>query len=152
MELDCFCAVHILNWHLHGKVEVTLYMLNPTPQPKADDRIRTMMKNLNFDDFQKLGQQNVDTAMKLFGEWNKSWQAIAAEMTDYTKRSFEEGTATFEKLLSAKSLEQAIEIQSGFAKRTYDGYMHQMSKIGGMYAELAKEAYKPVEKAMQSAR
>jgi hypothetical protein len=26
--------------------------------------------------------------------------------------------------------------------------MHQMSKLGGMYAELAKEAYKPVEKAM----
>ena len=47
----------------------------------------------NFDDFQKLGQQNVDTAMKMFGEWSKGWQAIAAEMTDYTKRSFEEGTA-----------------------------------------------------------
>jgi hypothetical protein len=106
----------------------------------------------NFDDFQKLGQQNVDTAMKLFGEWNKGWQAIAAEMTDYTKRSFEESTATFEKLLTAKSLEQAIEIQSGFAKRAYDGYMHQVSKIGGMYAELAKEAYKPVERVMQGAR
>ena len=106
----------------------------------------------NFDDFQKLGQQNVDTAMKLFGEWNKGWQAIAAEMTDYTKRSFEESTATFEKLLNAKSLEQAIEIQSGFAKRAYDGYMHQVSKIGGMYADLAKEAYKPVERVMQGAR
>jgi hypothetical protein len=30
--------------------------------------------------------------------------------------------------------------------------MHQMSKLGGMYAELAKEAYRPVEKAIQSAR
>jgi hypothetical protein len=102
----------------------------------------------NFDELQKLGQTNVDAYMKAFGEWNKGWQAIAAEMTDYTKRSFEEGTATFEKLLTAKSLEQAIEIQTGFAKRAYDGYMHQMSKLGGMYAELAKEAYKPVEKAM----
>jgi hypothetical protein len=60
--------------------------------------------------------------------------------------------ATFEKLASAKSVEQAIEIQTGFAKRAYDGYMHQMSKIGGMYAELAKEAYKPVEKALQNGR
>ena len=106
----------------------------------------------NFEDFQKLGQQNVDTAMKLIGEWSKGWQAIAAEMTDYTKRSFEEGTATVEKLLSAKSFEQAVEIQTGYAKRAYDEYMHQMSKIGGLYAELAKEAYKPVEKAMQSVR
>jgi hypothetical protein len=106
----------------------------------------------NFEDIQKLSQGNLDTAMKLFGEWNKNWQAIASEMSDYTKRSFEEGTQTFEKLVSAKSLEQALEIQTGFAKRAYDGYMHQMSKIGGMYAELAKEAYKPLEKALHAAR
>jgi len=104
----------------------------------------------NFEDLQKLSQSNVDAAVKAFGEWNKGWQAIAAELTDYTKRSFEESTATFEKLLTAKSVEQAIEIQTGFAKRAYDGYMHQMSKIGGMYAELAKEAYKPVEKVFNS--
>jgi hypothetical protein len=106
----------------------------------------------NFEDFQKIGQHNVDAAMKAIGEWNKGWQAIAAEMTDYTKRSFEESTATMEKLFAAKSVEQAIEIQTGYAKRAYDEYMHQMSKIGGLYAELAKEAYKPVEKAMQTAR
>jgi hypothetical protein len=106
----------------------------------------------NFEDFQKLGQQNVDTAMKLFGEWSKGWQAIAVEMTDYTKRSFEESTATVEKLLAAKSFDQAVEIQTGFAKRAYDDYMHQVSKLGGLYAELAKEAYKPVEKVLHGAR
>jgi hypothetical protein len=105
-----------------------------------------------FDDMQKLSQTNVETAMKLFGEWNKGWQAIAAEMSDYTKRSFEEGTATFEKLIGAKSVEQAVEIQTNYAKRAYDEYMHQMSKIGGMYATLAKEAYKPVERALQNTR
>ena len=99
-----------------------------------------------------MSHASVDAAVKVFGEWNKGWQAIAAEMTDYTKRSFEEGTATMEKLLSAKSFEQAVEIQTGYAKRAYDEYMHQMSKIGGLYADLAKEAYKPVEKALQSVR
>jgi hypothetical protein len=106
----------------------------------------------NFQDFQKFGQANVDTAMKAFGDWNKSWQAIAAEMTDYSKRAFEDGSATFEKLVSAKSLEQAFEIQSSFAKRAYDDYMHQMTKISGMYQSLAKDAYKPVEKAFQNGR
>ena len=109
-----------------------------------------MMKNL--EDFQKLGQSNMETTIKLLGEWSKGWQSIAAEMSDYTKKAFEEGTAAFEKLLSAKSVEQAVEIQAGYAKRAYDGYMHQMSKIGGLYAGLAKEAYKPVEKALQSVR
>jgi hypothetical protein len=104
----------------------------------------------NFQDFQKLGQTNMDSAMRMFGDWNKGWQAIAAEMTDYSKRAFEDGTATFEKLLAAKSLEQAFEIQTSYAKRAYDDYMHQMTKIGGMYSALAKDAYKPVERAFQN--
>lgn len=106
----------------------------------------------NFDDIQKISQTNVDTAMKMMGEWNKSWQAIAAEMSDYTKRSFEDGTATFEKLISAKSIDQAMEIQSSYAKRSYDEYMQQMSKMQSMYTNLAKEAVKPAEKLFQGMR
>ncbi|MFN3744872.1 MAG: phasin family protein [Hyphomicrobiaceae bacterium] len=101
----------------------------------------------SFEDLQKLGQANTDTAMRLVGEWSKGWQTIATEMTDYSKRSFEDGTATFEKLLSAKTMEQAFEIQSSYAKRAYEEYMQQLSKIGAIYTEFAKEAYKPVEKA-----
>lgn len=104
----------------------------------------------NFDDMQKLGQSNVDGAMRMLGEWNKNWQAIAAEMGDYTKRSFEESTATLEKLMASRSVEQAVEIQTSFAKRAYDDYMQQMTKIGGMYANMAKEAYKPVERILQN--
>ena len=106
----------------------------------------------NIDDLQKLGQTNMDSAMKMFGEWTKGWQAIAAEMNDYTKRSFEEGTSAMQRLMAAKSVEQAVEIQTTFAKRAVDDYMHQMSKIGGMYAEFAKDAYKPVERMLSNGR
>lgn len=106
----------------------------------------------NIQDFQKLSQTNVDTAVKVFGDLNKGWQAIAAEMTDYSKRAFEESTATLEKLMAAKSVEQAFEIQTSFAKRAYDDYVHQMTKIGSMYTNLAKDAYKPMEKVFQAGR
>lgn len=106
----------------------------------------------NFDDLQKMNQSGVDTAMKLLGDFSKGWQAIAAEFNDYTKRSLEDGTSTFEKLLGAKSMEQAFEIQSSYAKRAYDEYMHQMTKVGTLYADMAKDAYKPLEKAMQIGR
>ena len=98
----------------------------------------------NFEDMQKLGQTNVDSAMRMFGEWNKNWQAIAAEMGDYTKRSFEEGSATLEKLMGSKSVAQAMEIQRNYAQRAYHDYMQQASKIGGIYAKMAKKAYEPV--------
>jgi phasin family protein len=101
-----------------------------------------------FEEFQKVGKDGFDAYVRSFGEMNKGFQAIAAEMTDYSKKAFEDSTRAFEQLVGAKSVEQAIEIQSQFAKKAYDTYMAEMSKIGEMYVGLAKDAYKPVEAAM----
>ena len=101
-----------------------------------------------YEEFQKVGKDGFDTAVRSFGEMNKGFQAIAAEMTDYSKKAFEDSTRAFEQLVGAKSIEQAIEIQSQYAKKAYDTYMAEMSKIGEMYVGLAKDAYKPVEAAM----
>ena len=100
-----------------------------------------------FEEFQKVGKDGFDAAVKSFGEMNKGFQAIAAEVTDYSKEAFEDGTRCFEQLIGAKSVEQAVEIQSQYAKKAYDTYIAEMSKIGEMYAGLARDAYKPVESA-----
>jgi len=99
----------------------------------------------NFEDFQKLGKDNMDTCMKQFGTVSKGWQAIATEVADYSKKSFEHGTATLESLLGAKSLEKAIEIQTDYVKTAYEGFVAQSSKLGELYTDLAKETYKPLE-------
>ena len=99
----------------------------------------------NFDDVQKVGKDNMDATMKSFGAVSKSVQAIAVEVADYSKKSFEDGSAALEKLLGAKSLEKAIEIQSDYAKSAYESFVAGASKIGEIYADLAKETYKPFE-------
>jgi hypothetical protein len=48
---------------------------------------------------------NFEAAMKMFGEWNKGWRTITAEMSDFTKRAFEDGAATAEKLFRANSFD-----------------------------------------------
>ena len=101
-----------------------------------------------FEEFQKVGKDGFDAYVRSFGEMNKGFQAIAAEFTDYSKKAFEDSTKAFEQLAGCKSIEQAIEIQSQFAKKAYDGYMAEMSKIGEMYVGLAKDAYKPMEAAL----
>jgi len=99
----------------------------------------------NFDDMQKYSKEQVDSAMKAWGQVSKGVQAIAAETADYSKKSFEEGSAALEKLLGAKSLEKAIEIQTAYAKSAYEGFVAQATKLGELYAELAKESYQPFE-------
>ena len=70
-----------------------------------------------FEEFQKVGKDGFDAAVKSFGEMNKGFQAIAAEVTDYSKKAFEDGTRAFEQLIGAKSVEQAVEIQSSMRRR-----------------------------------
>lgn len=99
----------------------------------------------NFDDIQKLGKDNMDATMKSFGALTKTSQAIAAEVADYSKKSFEDSTKVVEKLFGVKSFEKAIEIQTDYAKSAYEGFMSEATKIGEMYADFAKEAFKPFE-------
>ena len=101
-----------------------------------------------FEHFQKVGQDGLDTTVRSFGEVNKGLQAIATEVTNYSKKAFEDGTRAFQQLIGAKSVEQAFEIQSQFAKKAYDAYVAELSKLGEMYVGLARNAYKPVESAL----
>jgi phasin family protein len=104
-----------------------------------------------FESLQKVSKENVDTALKSFGAVSKGVQAIAVEVTDYSKRSVEQNSAVVEKLFSAKSLDKAFEIQSDFLKSAYEGLVAQSTKLGELYTSLAKEAYKPVEGALAKA-
>jgi hypothetical protein len=103
----------------------------------------TMIKS--FEDVQKYNKDNMDVAMKSFGTVSKSFQAIATEIADFSKKSFEEGSAALEKLLGAKSLDKAIEVQTDYLKSTYEGFVSEATKLGDLYSEFAKESYKPFE-------
>ncbi|WP_127089345.1 phasin family protein [Aquabacter cavernae] len=104
-----------------------------------------MVQVQSVEEFQKIGKDNMDLAMKSFGSWSKSAQAIAIEVADYTKTSFELGTSTLEQLLGAKTVEQALEIQQTYLKSSYEGFVAEATKLGELYSALAKEAYKPYE-------
>ncbi|MBO0759573.1 MAG: phasin family protein [Bradyrhizobiaceae bacterium] len=100
---------------------------------------------MKLDDVQKLGKDNMDATLKSFGALSKSVQAIAVEMADYSKKSFEQSAAAVEKMFGAKTVEKAIEVQSDFLKSSYEGFVAEATKLGELYADLAKESYKPFE-------
>ena len=97
----------------------------------------------NFEGVQKRTKDNVDAAMKSFGIFSRSAQAISTEMAEYSKRSFENGAQAMEKLIGVKSLEKAIEVQTEYAKSTCEGYAAQVAKLGELYADMAKSAFEP---------
>ncbi len=104
-----------------------------------------------FEEIQKLSKDNADLAMKSLTSLQKGTQAIAVEVADYSKKSFEEGTAAFEKLLGAKSLDKVIEVQTAYFKTAYEAFVAEASKLGELYTDVAKDAYKPFEGIMAKA-
>jgi hypothetical protein len=103
------------------------------------------------DEVQRAGKNGFNAAVRSFAEANKGLQAIAAEITAYSKKTFEDGTRAFEQLLGAKSFGQVIEIQSQYARMVYEAHVAELSKLGEMYAGLTRNAYKPVEQAAAKA-
>ncbi|MBN9251351.1 MAG: Phasin [Mesorhizobium sp. 61-13] len=110
------------------------------------------MSEQTYEDFSKYGKEFADSGLKSFASLSKGAQAIAVEATDYTKKSFEAGSAVVEKLLSAKSFEKVVEIQTDYAKQSYESFVAEVSKIGDLYAELAKDAYTPFESVIAKAK
>ncbi len=98
-----------------------------------------------FEAIQKVGKENVDAALKSFGAASKGMQTIAVESSDFTKKSFEQGTAVVEKLVAVKTIDKAFEIQADYAKSAYEAFVAQATKMGELYTAIAKDAFKPFE-------
>ena len=98
---------------------------------------------MSTDPMQNFGKDGMDVAMKAFGVWSRNAQAIATEVADYSKRSFEESATAFQKLIGAKSLEKAMEVQTEYLQSSCEELVAESAKIGELYAELAREACKP---------
>ena len=57
-----------------------------------------------------------------------------------------------EKLFGAKSVDTAIQLQSEFAKAQFEGFVAQATKISDIYKDIAKEAFKPIEAAIEKGK
>jgi hypothetical protein len=118
------------------------------PERQRDPLARSTMTN---EDVQNFGRGSVDMALTSFGAWTKGAQAIAVEVVDYSKKSAESSAAAWEKLMNAKSLEKALEVQSQYLRSSYEDFVAEATKLGELYVDLAKQAYKPFEGALAKA-
>lgn len=100
---------------------------------------------VKVEELQQYGKEQFDAAMASANTFSSGFQAIATAYSDYTKKSFEDTKSFVEKLSSVKSFDKALEVQSEYAKTSYDTFVAESQKIGELYSDLAKQAYKPFE-------
>jgi hypothetical protein len=69
-------------------------------------------------------------------------QAIAQAQSDYTRKSLQAGRSLVERMITVRRLDEAVEIQSEFAKQACANYLSQSQKIFELYGDLAKQFFK----------
>src|SRR5664279_685907 len=74
-----------------------------------------------------------------------SVQAITAAYSEYTKKALADGTEFMTKLASLKTPSDVMALQSEYAKMAYESFLAETKKISELYADLSKQAYKPLE-------
>ena len=92
---------------------------------------------------QQASREQIDAADVSTNSFPSGFHAIATAYSDYSKKSFEDTRSFVEKLSGVKSVDKAIEIQTEFAKSTFETFMAESHKIGALYRDLATQSYKP---------
>ncbi len=72
-------------------------------------------------------------------------EAIALETSDYVLTAVRSGREALGRLAAATSFEKAAEIQSDYLRQSYSGFVAEATRLGALYADLAKDAYRPFE-------
>jgi hypothetical protein len=100
---------------------------------------------LKIEEFQQYGKQQLDTVTASAASVQSGIHAIASAYGDYTRKSFEDTKQFVEKFSGVKSLDKAVEMQTEYARSAYETFVSEAQKIAGLYGDLAKTTFKPLE-------
>ncbi len=104
-----------------------------------------------YADAGQASKEAMDTVLKSLSAVTKGFQQIAAETGDFAKRNYESSSRFAEELAQTRTPDKALELQSAYLKNSYEAWVAQASKIGDIYAEVARESFKPFENGVAKA-
>lgn len=94
-----------------------------------------------FADFQK---ESLNAIMASAGAFTKGFEKLTAEQTAFSKAAFEETVANVKTASSAKSLNDAVELNSKFVRTSIEKNLGQINKVADICSETAKDSVEPL--------
>ena len=72
-------------------------------------------------------------------------KTITTAHAEYTKKVFQDFSEFISKLTSLKSPDEAMKLQADYAKSAYETFVAESKAISDLYADFAKQTFKPFE-------
>jgi phasin family protein len=103
-----------------------------------------------YDHVLGFGKENVEACVKAANAAGKGVETIQNEMYLFSKQSVEETMAATKAVLGAKSVHEAFEIQTDFAKSAFDTYVGQVNRMNEIFLSATKETFEPIQGRVQA--
>ncbi|WP_375206268.1 phasin family protein [Hyphococcus sp.] len=95
----------------------------------------------SFADFHK---ESLNALMASAGAFAKGVEKLTAENASFSKSAFEETVATAKAASAAKTLQEAIELNSDFMKSSVEKNLGQINKVADIWTSTTKDAVEPL--------
>ena len=102
----------------------------------------TMFKG--FDDVASFGKDNIDAVVTAGNIATKGWQDLGAAWFTFAKGTVDNSVATMQALMAVKSPQELVNIQSSYAKSTFDSFVAEGSKLSEMGVKVTNDALAPI--------
>jgi phasin family protein len=116
---------------------------------KPPQGINTMIKTT--EDFVALGQANMEALAKSGQIWTAGVQELMKQFAETTKATFDETVATFKAISSAKSVTEAMDLQSKFATSAAGRALSESNKLVTASITLTEQTLTPLTARMTTA-
>jgi phasin family protein len=111
-------------------------------KPNLTQGMKTMMKST--EDFVAFGQANLEAFVKSGQIWSAGVQELTKQFATSAKASFEESVSTFKAISTAKSVKEAMDLQSTFAKAALEKAMAESNKLTDASIKLTEQTLAPI--------
>jgi phasin family protein len=111
--------------------------------------IKTMIKNSQ--EIVAFGEGNLEALATASKIWVVGMQDLTKQVTSSAKASFEESVATVKALVTAKSVKEAIDLQSTYTKNVVANAFTESSKLTEASLKLTEQALAPLTARMAAA-
>ncbi len=103
-----------------------------------------------YDAFLGYGKDTAEAVTKSATVAGKSIESINSEIYAFSKQSIEDSVAATKAVMGSKSVHEAFEFQTDFAKSAFEAYVAELSKIGELATSASKETFAPFKGRVQA--
>ena len=97
-----------------------------------------------FSDLNAHSKKNFEAMVASATAATKGAESVGAAAVAFSKKAVEDQVAAAKTIAGAKSVQEVIELQTGFAKTAFETYISEVSKIAETVAASVKESAAPI--------